>query len=173
MSQLRANRAGPGGCAAAGGLRGRLHQGGATRPRSLGTKVVRGRIVPGGESLLYLMFNRNQRSMTVNLKHPTGRAISYQLVDRADVMVENFRAGVMDGLGLGYATLSTRNPRLIYCSSSGYRASHPTRGGIGGSPVRGAGPQGEVRGSWVRVGDHGAIPQAGAHGGRACVSHES
>lgn len=88
-------------------------------------------LFPGGESLLYLMFNRNQRSMTVNLKHPTGRVIAYQLVDRADVVVENFRAGVMDGLGLGYATLSARNPRLIYCSSSGYGASHPLRDKVG------------------------------------------
>jgi crotonobetainyl-CoA:carnitine CoA-transferase CaiB-like acyl-CoA transferase len=64
--------------------------------------------------------NRNKRSIAVNLKHPDGRRLLHQLAATADVVVEGFRPGVMARLGGDYATLSQLNPRLIYCSLSGF-----------------------------------------------------
>lgn len=84
-------------------------------------------LFPAGESLFFLAFNRNQRSLTLNLKSPQGRDIACRLIEGADVVVENFRPGVMDRLGLGYEELLKRNPRLVYCASTGYGVSHPLR----------------------------------------------
>ena len=78
-----------------------------------------------GESLFFLGFNRNQRSVTVDLKDPRGKEIVYRLVERTDVVVENFRPGVMERLGLGYDKLSTINPRLVYCSGTGFGPEGP------------------------------------------------
>jgi crotonobetainyl-CoA:carnitine CoA-transferase CaiB-like acyl-CoA transferase len=78
-----------------------------------------------GESLFFLGFNRNQRSLTVDLKDPRGKEIVNRLVERSDVLVENFRPGVMDRLGLGYAELSGVNPRLVYCSATGFGPEGP------------------------------------------------
>jgi len=64
--------------------------------------------------------NRNKQSMAINLKHPTGQKILHQLAADADVLVEGFRPGVMARLGGDYAMLSQINPRLIYCSLSGF-----------------------------------------------------
>jgi formyl-CoA transferase len=72
----------------------------------------------GGESLGYLWTNRNKQGLTIDLYSETGRALALELIDRADVLVENFSAGVMQRLGLNYETVSRRNPRLIYCSIS-------------------------------------------------------
>ncbi|CAN5318453.1 CoA transferase [soil metagenome] len=80
---------------------------------------------PGGESISFLSFNRNKRSIAVDAKAPEGRAIIRELIAKADIVVENFRPGVMDRLGLGYEGLSKTNPRLILCSSSGYGQSGP------------------------------------------------
>src|SRR4029450_2552084 len=66
-----------------------------------------------------------KRSLTVNLKEPRGIAIVTHLVARADVFVENFRPGVADRLGLGYAALAPRNPRLVYASISAYGQDGP------------------------------------------------
>jgi crotonobetainyl-CoA:carnitine CoA-transferase CaiB-like acyl-CoA transferase len=84
-------------------------------------------LFPGGESLFFLMFNRNQRSITLNLKDPQSLDVALRLIDEADVVVENYRSGVMERLGLGYDDLSKRNPRLIYCASTGYGTRHPLR----------------------------------------------
>ncbi len=73
-----------------------------------------------GEGASFLSFNRNKRSIALDLKHPLGKEAALRLVDRADVVIENFRPGVMDRLGLGYETLAARNPRIIYCASSGW-----------------------------------------------------
>lgn len=78
-----------------------------------------------GESPFFLSMNRNKRSLTLNLKHPKARQIIYDLVPEIDVVVENFRPGVLDRLGLGYEKLAELNPRLIYCSASGYGSSGP------------------------------------------------
>src|ERR687887_1197914 len=71
--------------------------------------------------------NRNKRSMAINLKHPAGQKILHQLAAHADVVVEGFRPGVMARLGGDYATLSQINPRLIYCSLSGFGQDGPYR----------------------------------------------
>ncbi len=69
--------------------------------------------------------HRNKRSMTLDLKSPQGKDIFLRLVKTADVVVENFRPGVMDRLGLGYAAVSRVNPRIIYCAITGYGQSGP------------------------------------------------
>jgi len=66
------------------------------------------------------MINRNKKSMKLNLKDDRGRTILLELVKRSDILLEAFRPGVMDKLGLGWEDLKTENPRLIYCSLTGY-----------------------------------------------------
>ncbi len=80
-----------------------------------------------GESAYFLSINRNKESVTVNFKHPEGRRLIEHLAERADVLVENFRPGTLDEIGLGYAALSARAPRLIYCSISGFGLNGPDR----------------------------------------------
>ena len=78
-----------------------------------------------GESAYFIAVNRNKLSITVNLKSIDGQRIIQQLVNKSDVFVENFRTGVLDKLGLGYDDLHKLNPRMIYCSISGYGRSGP------------------------------------------------
>ncbi|MGD8898220.1 MAG: CaiB/BaiF CoA-transferase family protein [Acidobacteriota bacterium] len=73
----------------------------------------------------FLAQNSNKRSVTLNLKHDEGKAIFRKLVATADVVVENFRPGVMTRLGLGYEELAELNPRLVYCAISGFGQSGP------------------------------------------------
>ena len=68
----------------------------------------------------FSMYNRNKKSVCLDLKHPKGLAIARDLAASADVVVENFRSGTMDKLGLGYEVLAALNPRLIYCSEKGF-----------------------------------------------------
>ncbi|HZF39947.1 MAG TPA: CaiB/BaiF CoA-transferase family protein [Blastocatellia bacterium] len=75
----------------------------------------------------FLATNRNKRGITINLKHERGRKIFLKLVEKADVVVEGFRPGVMDRLGAGYETLKSLNPRLIYCAITGYGQDGPYR----------------------------------------------
>ena len=75
--------------------------------------------------------NRNKRSIALNLKHPEGRRILHQLCKEADIFVEQFRPGVVQRLGCDYETLSRLNPRLIYCSISGYGQEGPYRNLVG------------------------------------------
>src|SRR5512140_2321287 len=65
-------------------------------------------------------WNRNKRSIVLDLKDEADRATARRLIETADVVVENFRPGVMDGLGLGPAAMTTANPQLIYCSLPGF-----------------------------------------------------
>lgn len=76
----------------------------------------------------FLAQNAGKKSLTVNLKEPAGKALLKRLVRTADVLVENFRPGVMDRLGLGYAVLSEENPDLIYCAISGFGQNGPMSG---------------------------------------------
>ena len=80
-----------------------------------------------GESAYFLSVNRNKESVTIDFKHPEGRALLNRLVDRCDVLVENFRPGTLAKLGLDYASLSTRHPQLVYCSVSGFGQTGPRR----------------------------------------------
>jgi len=66
------------------------------------------------------VFNRNKKSLAVDLKHAEGRDLVLRLLDTADVLTENFRPGALDKLGFGYPALSARNPRLVYCSLKGF-----------------------------------------------------
>jgi CoA:oxalate CoA-transferase len=75
----------------------------------------------------FLAQNAGKRSLGLNLKHPEGRAIFRRLAARCDVLVENFRPGVLDRLGLGMGTLTSANPRLIYCAISGFGQEGPLR----------------------------------------------
>jgi crotonobetainyl-CoA:carnitine CoA-transferase CaiB-like acyl-CoA transferase len=74
----------------------------------------------GGESPTFMALNRSKRGIALNLKNAEGVAIARQLAKQSDVVIENFRPGVMSRLGLDYETLRAENPRLIYCSASGY-----------------------------------------------------
>lgn len=78
-----------------------------------------------GESLSFLAFNRAKRSITLNLKDPRGKEVADKIIKSSDVLVENFRPGVMDRLGLGYETLVKIHPRLIYCASCGWGLDGP------------------------------------------------
>jgi crotonobetainyl-CoA:carnitine CoA-transferase CaiB-like acyl-CoA transferase len=78
-----------------------------------------------GEAAGYLSMNRNKRNMTLNLKTSAAQDIFKKLVARADVLVENFRTGTMEGFGLGYDILHAINPRLIYCAVSVFGRSGP------------------------------------------------
>lgn len=79
------------------------------------------------ESGSFLLLNRNKKSLTLNLKTEEGRAILLKLAADADVLLEGFRPGVMDRLGLAYDTLAKINPRLVYCAISGYGQDGPYR----------------------------------------------
>lgn len=94
----------------------------------LGAEVIRVEPI-GGDSTRHLtgsgagyfpMYNRNKKSLCLDLKTPEGLHIAQRLCAGADVVVENFRNGAMDRLGLGYDTLAVDNPRLIYCSEKGF-----------------------------------------------------
>ena len=81
----------------------------------------------GSESAYFLSINRNKESVTLNLKHDRGRELVMQLLERADVLIENCRPGAMTRLGLDYERLSARWPRLVYCSISGFGQAGPRR----------------------------------------------
>lgn len=78
-----------------------------------------------GESAYFMSINRNKQSMTLNLKAPEGKEILKELIQHVDVLVENFRPGTMERLGLGFDVLHELNPRLIYAASTGYGQTGP------------------------------------------------
>jgi crotonobetainyl-CoA:carnitine CoA-transferase CaiB-like acyl-CoA transferase len=93
------------------------------------------RFVPpdiNGESAAYMMMNRNKRGIALDLKQPDGLAVLKRLLSEADVVIENYRLGTMEKLGLGYETLKAINPGLIYCEISGFGRTGPyaSRGGF-------------------------------------------
>jgi crotonobetainyl-CoA:carnitine CoA-transferase CaiB-like acyl-CoA transferase len=81
-----------------------------------------------GESVAFMAINRNKRGLGLNLKTEEGREVFKTLAAGAEVLIENFRPGTMEGLGLGYDDLSALNPALIYCSISGFGQTGPYRG---------------------------------------------
>jgi crotonobetainyl-CoA:carnitine CoA-transferase CaiB-like acyl-CoA transferase len=84
-----------------------------------------------GQGAIHQALNRGKRSVTVNLKDPAGAELFVRLVERADVVVESFRPGVMDRLGVGYEALSARNPGLVYAAITGYGQDGPYRDRVG------------------------------------------
>jgi len=104
----------------------------------MGAEVIKVEKIPGGddtrrsvpptvagESAAFLMMNRNKRGIALDLKTEAGRAVLLRLLQDADVMVENYRRGTMERMGLGYDVLHALNPRLIYCSISGFGRTGP------------------------------------------------
>jgi crotonobetainyl-CoA:carnitine CoA-transferase CaiB-like acyl-CoA transferase len=81
----------------------------------------------GGEAAYFVNLNRNKKSVALDLKHPEGRAIFLRLVDGADVVLENLRVGTVARLGIDYARVRERNPRIVYCSISGFGQDGPYR----------------------------------------------
>ena len=91
--------------------------------------------IAGGASRVFAQYNRGKKSVALDLKAPADREVALRLMGEVDVVVENFRPGVMDRLGLGYAEASARNPRLIYCSVSGFGQDGPLAGAAAYAPV--------------------------------------
>ena len=89
----------------------------------------------GGESAAYLSLNRNKRGIALDLTVPEARDIARQLIQRADVVVENFSAGVMEKFGLDYKSVEPGNPRLVYCSISAYGRKGPFAWRPGFDPI--------------------------------------
>src|SRR5262249_34668897 len=87
------------------------------------------RRAPPGKSTTFpiAMLNSNKRAITLNLKHERGRELLFRMVEKGDVLLENFAPGVMDRLGVGWSVVSKINPRLVYASGSGYGLSGPDR----------------------------------------------
>lgn len=81
--------------------------------------------IAGDESPCFMAWNRNKRSIAVDMKSEHGKEIIYKLVSRADIIVENFRPGVMKRLGYGYEDMKKINPSIIYCSASGWGDTGP------------------------------------------------
>ena len=128
-----------------------------------GDRIRRG----GGEGtpLAFAMLNSNKRCLTVDLKHPKGKALLKDMAKEADVMLENFAAGTMDRLGLGWEVMREVNPRLIYGTATGYGVTGPDRdqlamdhtvqaaagvmsitGEAGGPPARAGGTPSDIMG---------------------------
>ena len=78
------------------------------------------RRLPGSGAGYFPMYNRNKRSICLDTKSEQGQAVARRLCERADVVIENFRPGAMERLGLGYEVLADANPALIYCSLKGF-----------------------------------------------------
>lgn len=83
------------------------------------------------DGLFFNDLNRNKQHMSLNLKSPGGLEIFFKLADQADVILEGFRPGVVGRLGVDYAAVSKRNPRIVYCSISGYGQTGPLRNRVG------------------------------------------
>ena len=89
----------------------------------------------GGESAAYLSLNRNKRGIALDFAVPAGRDVARELISRADVVVENFSASVMEKFGLDYPSVAPANPRLIYCSISAYGRKGPFASRPGFDPI--------------------------------------
>ena len=79
----------------------------------------------GGESAYFISLNRNKRSLTLNIKSEKGKDILRKLIARSDVLIENFRLGALDKMGFGFEAVKKMNPRMIYCSITGYGKTGP------------------------------------------------
>ena len=82
----------------------------------------------GGTAAAFVMMNRNKRGMVIDLKTEEGRGVARRMLERCDVVIENFRKGVMEEFGLGYDTLRRANPGLVYCQITGFGRTGPLAG---------------------------------------------
>lgn len=99
----------------------------------------------GGVSPVFLYFNRNKKSIVLNLKHPKGKEVALELARRCDVLVENFKPGTMEKLGLGYEDVKRVKPEIIYASLSGFGLSGPY------SKRPSFAPMGSAMSGWYRL----------------------
>jgi crotonobetainyl-CoA:carnitine CoA-transferase CaiB-like acyl-CoA transferase len=83
--------------------------------------------LPGGETSYFVSLHRNKQGIEIDLKHPDGTALFFKLVEKCDVVLENYRVGALARLGLGYEKARERNPGIIYCSVSGFGQDGPYR----------------------------------------------
>jgi len=83
--------------------------------------------LPGGETSYFVSLHRNKKGIEIDLKHPRGKELYFRLVERSDVVLENYRVGALARLGLGYEAAAARNPGIIYCSVSGFGQDGPYR----------------------------------------------
>jgi len=83
--------------------------------------------LPGGETSYFVSLHRNKKGIEIDLKHPRGKELYFRLVERCDVVLENYRVGALARLGLGYEAAAARNPGIIYCSVSGFGQDGPYR----------------------------------------------
>jgi crotonobetainyl-CoA:carnitine CoA-transferase CaiB-like acyl-CoA transferase len=162
----------------------------------LGAEVIKVEPSPNGEmvhkwgpfkdgvSAYYLSIHRNKKSLALNFRDPRGIELLGELIDRADILVENFKPGVMADMGMAYETMRVRNPKLIYCSITGFGRGGPYQDwpgmdqiaqGMSGlmsltghkesGPVRVGIPIGDVVGGmWSALGIQAAIIQRAATG---------
>lgn len=117
-----------------------------------------------GMGAYFLTLNRNKKSITINLKHPAGRDLFYELVAKSDIVLNNFSAGVVEKLGIGYSTLAAINPRIITCSITGFGETGPARDRVafdmvaqamgGGMSITGQ-PDGPPTRAGIPIGDLG------------------
>ena len=119
---------------------------------------------PDADSLFYLSFNGNKRSLTLNLKHPRGKEAFTRLLKTADVLLENFGPGVIERLGFGYQVLRGLNPRLVFASIKGfgsygpyrdYKSYEPIAQAMGGAMSVTGLPDGPPMYVWPSIGDSG------------------
>ena len=89
------------------------------------TMTFKNRWMGGTESPNFLAWNRNKQSIAIDLKAPEAREVLFKIAEKVDVVIQNFRPGVMERLGYGYEAFRKVNPRIIYCSGSGYGESGP------------------------------------------------
>src|SRR5688500_10970473 len=82
----------------------------------------------GGEAAYFISLHRNKKSVAIDLKHPEGKALFFRLLERADVVLENLRIGTVRRLGIDYERVSALNPRVVYCSISGFGQDGPYHG---------------------------------------------
>jgi formyl-CoA transferase len=119
---------------------------------------------PDADSLFFLSFNANKRSLTLNLKHPRGKEVLRKLLGTADVLLENFGPGVIERLGFGYQALRALNPRLVCASIKGfgsygpyrdYKSYEPVAQAMGGAMSVTGFPDGPPTYIWPSIGDSG------------------
>jgi crotonobetainyl-CoA:carnitine CoA-transferase CaiB-like acyl-CoA transferase len=83
--------------------------------------------MPGGETAYFVSLHRNKRGVVIDLKNPEGKELFLRMVEKADVVLENFRVGTLKKLGIDYEVAAKRNPGIVYCSISGYGQDGPYR----------------------------------------------